>query len=178
MLLYFLAIPVLSVALVAWAVVSRRLASGPRRASMVATILLVCGILTLLRTCGVSGDGDSDLHWRWTQSPEERLLTQAGHEPATLPSAPAAAKKGADWPGFRGPDRDGIVRGVRIETDLIGLALHRSNCGVSRSDRAGRPSRSAKTFFTRRSSAVTREVRCQTVNYWTDESLGFAFQEA
>ena len=36
MLLYFLAIPVLSLALVAWAVASRRLSNGPRRAAMVA----------------------------------------------------------------------------------------------------------------------------------------------
>src|SRR5215469_15020598 len=59
MLLPFYAIPVLSLALVCWAVASRRLSSGLRRASMVATILLACGAFTLLRTGGMTGDGDS-----------------------------------------------------------------------------------------------------------------------
>jgi outer membrane protein assembly factor BamB len=85
------AIPVLSLVLAAWAVASRRLSSGPRRASMVATILLACGVFTLLRTGGITGDGTSDLHWRWTETPEERLLAQAGDEPAALASAPEAA---------------------------------------------------------------------------------------
>src|SRR5213593_2021989 len=90
MMLPMFAIPVLSLALVAWAVASRRLADGPRRASMVAAILLACGVFTLLRTGGISGGGDSDLHWRWTKTPEERLLAQTGDAPAALPSAQAA----------------------------------------------------------------------------------------
>jgi outer membrane protein assembly factor BamB len=167
MMLPIFAIPVLSLALVASAAASRRLSSGPRRASMAAAILLGCGVFALVRTGGITGDANSDFHWRWTKTPEERLLAQAGDEAAAAPSAPAAAKTpekplaakagdestahepapaaaktaveplrakaggestahepapaaaktGADWPGFRGPERDDTVRGVRIETD-------------------------------------------------------------
>src|SRR3989441_4406775 len=157
-------IPIMSLGLVAWAAASRRLSTGLRRISMVAAILLACGLFTLVRTGGITGDGKSDLHWRWTPTPEQRLLAQAGDEPKPLPPltapppAPAAmetpkelpvAKAGpldsargrpaaapttpslaktepvipaavttkAQWPGFRGPNRDSIIRGVQIKTD-------------------------------------------------------------
>jgi outer membrane protein assembly factor BamB len=117
MLLPLFAIPVLCLALVSWAVACRRLSRGPRRAALVATILLACGVFTLLRTGGLSGDGESDFHWRWTPTPEERLLAAAASEPAVPVSLSSEAQTIAPWPGFRGPGRDGIVKGVRIATD-------------------------------------------------------------
>jgi hypothetical protein len=82
------AIPVLSLALVAWAAATRGLAAGPRRATMAATLLLASGAFALLRTGGISG-ADSDFHWRWSPTPEERLLAQGGGEPP--PPVPPAA---------------------------------------------------------------------------------------
>ena len=162
-LLYVWAIPVMGVALVASLVASRRLSIRARRASIVAAILLACGMWTLIRTEGVTSDiVGSDFRWRWTPTPEQRLLAQGAHNlpapaaaveipkepvatnPADSPAAPAAAKASAttpepavpaaaeiapglamsergsrrvEWPGFRGPDRNSLVRGVRIETD-------------------------------------------------------------
>src|SRR2546425_1150107 len=105
-------IPIMSLGRVAWAAASRRLSTGPRRISMVAAILLACGLFTLVRTGGVTGDGKSDLHWRWTPTPEQRLLAQAGDEPLDLarggpkplppltapPPAPAAAETPKELP--------------------------------------------------------------------------------
>src|SRR2546427_13104370 len=84
-------IPLLSLAFVAWAVASRRLSSGPRRASMVAAILLGCGVLALVRTGGITGDADSDFHWRWGQTPEGRLLGRGRGGRGALPAAPQTA---------------------------------------------------------------------------------------
>jgi outer membrane protein assembly factor BamB len=151
MMLFILGLPVLSLALVASGVASRNLSNGLRRATIAAAILLACGGFTLLRTGGISGGGQSDLHWRWTPTPEERLLAQPADEPVDTarnspppahvptetvneparsvavgtpaandesePSAPALINSKAEWPGFRGRDRDSIVHGIRLETD-------------------------------------------------------------
>jgi outer membrane protein assembly factor BamB len=155
MMLTVFAVPALSLALVAWAVISQRFSEGLRRASLVVAILLACSVFTLLRTGGMDGEAKSDLHWRWTPTPEQRLLAQAGDElpaltptpaavaatpdqPLTASSSPDPLKPGASptatvtpdkpapvaasetravWPGFRGPNRDGVIRGVQIETD-------------------------------------------------------------
>src|SRR5262249_11399554 len=89
MMLPIFSLPILSLALVVPAPAGGRLSSGRRRVSMVAAILLACAVFTLIRTGGMSGEGVSDLHWRWTPPPEQRLLTQAANEPAPSPPAPA-----------------------------------------------------------------------------------------
>ena len=150
MLAYFLSIPFLSLALVGSVAATRNLSTGTRRVATAAAILLSGIPLMLLRTGGMSGGGGADFHWRWTPTPEERLLAKGDDEvaaPAPVPSAPAAAPSPSvppaagepaktpglapstappvatytdpafDWPGFRGRQRDGIVRGVQIATD-------------------------------------------------------------
>ena len=173
MLLYVSSIPYLSLALVAWAFATRHLTDTARRVSLGAAILLACAPWTLLRTAGVGSSG-SEFHWRWTPTPEQRLLAgtneplkpPASTGPAELPKEPPLAKPedkpldsatpstslgaspslskslavpGAvpeavataktepaaraptgspvEWPGFRGPDRNSVIRGVRINTD-------------------------------------------------------------
>ncbi len=116
-LFYVLALPVLCVALVAWAVVSGRLSVGPKRAALVGFILVVCGAFAVIRTGGITSNFDNDFHWRWSKTPEERLLAQqAIDQLASAPSVPSVAT-GTNWPGFRGSQRDGIVRGLSIKTD-------------------------------------------------------------
>ena len=114
-LLPVLAIPILSLALVVWAVASRSLVTSQRRVSMVVAILLAYGAFTVIRTGGFTGNFDHDFHWRWTKTPEDRLVAQGDELTDNLPAP--TAKIGAEWPGFRGAERDGIVRGVKIETD-------------------------------------------------------------
>lgn len=125
MMLPILSIPFLCFAVVAAvAVANRRLGTWPRRALLVVAIMLACGWFTLIRTGGINGNARSDLHWRWTKSPEELLLAQAGDEPTTADQANNAQAarsvnegKDAVWPGFRGAQRDGVAHAARIDAD-------------------------------------------------------------
>jgi outer membrane protein assembly factor BamB len=117
------AVAFVTMAFVVALVVGSRLSTSGRRAAIAASILIACGAFTVIRTGGFTGDLDHDLHWRWSQTPEERLLSQAGNETAALASSSVTAASSEtsvnrlDWPGFRGPDRNGVARGLRIATD-------------------------------------------------------------
>src|SRR5262245_12520385 len=140
------AIPFLSLAFVIWAVATRRLPDRIRHATMIATIMIACGAWLFVRQNGINGDHQAEFGWRWSASSEERLLAETANEPAqpaaaTTPATTAAtptaspspsaspeasknpaaaapvAETRAEWPGFRGPRRDGVVRGVRIDPD-------------------------------------------------------------
>jgi outer membrane protein assembly factor BamB len=90
MLFPMLAIPVVGLAFVVWAVATRNLPDRLRRITMAATILLACGAWTLVRTGGFTASFHNDLHWRWAKTPEEQLVAQAGSGPAALPLVWAA----------------------------------------------------------------------------------------
>jgi outer membrane protein assembly factor BamB len=135
----FVAFTVFAVALVAWATATRNLSHQRRVVWIVPAMLLAALLCTAVKTSGIRGGG-FEFHWRWTPSPEERLLAEV-NDAITAPPTPAAnavlpeplsAKANSDstatsnvptpqnppdWPGFRGPNRDGIIHGLRIETD-------------------------------------------------------------
>ncbi len=116
MLFGIYAVPVLSLAFVAGALAGSRLSLWNRRVTMAAAILVGCGVWTLLRADGITGDTSAQFAWRWTKTPEELLLDRAAAK-AAGPAESFTVAAEAEWPGFRGPLRDSVVRGVEIETD-------------------------------------------------------------
>ena len=103
-MLYVYAIPVLALALVAWAAVTRGSSQDLRRASLVVTILVACAAFGLVRTEGIIG-GMADFRWRWSLTPEERLLAQGIEAVPPVAAAPpaatapaAATAEPAPWP--------------------------------------------------------------------------------
>lgn len=134
-------IPFMSLAWVAAAWAARGMPVPQRPLWISAAILCACASWALLRTNGIAGEGFPSLAWRWSPDAEEKLLAATVNEPPpapppapvpvkvpeSQPAAPMAAPVSApapkpepaapDWPGFRGPDRDGVVRGLRIASD-------------------------------------------------------------
>jgi outer membrane protein assembly factor BamB len=89
---------------------------------MIAAILWSWAPLTLIRMDGLSGEQRLKLHWRWTPTAEELYLAELAQRNADVRDLSNAftepiTYQPCDWPGFRGPKRDGAVRGVKIATD-------------------------------------------------------------
>ncbi|MBL8176168.1 MAG: PQQ-like beta-propeller repeat protein [Bryobacterales bacterium] len=139
---FILAIPMAALALVAWAAAFRLMGPGTRRLALPALVVLACAAIGALRTDGITGEGILQLKGRWAPTKEDQLLAStppapavpapARLEPAVEPgkasSLPAPAPVAAEparvaedpapeWPGFRGPNRDGVVPGLKIKTD-------------------------------------------------------------
>ncbi|MEK6794406.1 MAG: PQQ-binding-like beta-propeller repeat protein [Spirochaetota bacterium] len=112
MMFMMFATPAMSLAFVLWAVIGSRLSALPRRTAMVISILLASAPWLFLRTDGMDGSANQSFNWRWAPTLESRLLAKG--DEATVP---AEAGTKAAWPGFRGENRDSIVRGISIATN-------------------------------------------------------------
>lgn len=118
--LFVLALPVACTLTVLALAIGNRVSPKARRAAAVLAVLVGWGCWTVLRSDGLTGSGGPELTWRWTPTAEQQYLASLGKADKTAPSETSAAEIVAgpgDWPGFRGPNRNGVVPGVRIETD-------------------------------------------------------------
>jgi hypothetical protein len=119
----FNGLPIMFTAWAAWLLLARNASRTTRRNGLVAVIFLSFAAFPLFRMEGLKGEGQADLHWRWSRRPGERYAaaptgngTAATTSQPTTRSAPLTLRPG-DWPGFRGPNRDSVVRGITISTD-------------------------------------------------------------
>jgi outer membrane protein assembly factor BamB len=100
----------------AWLVLHRVQGARFATATLAAAVLLPFVYADLLRFDGLDGRLKASLPWRWASTDEQLFLSGKGAK------AEAAARswtaRAGDWTEFRGPQRDGAARGVRVAPDL------------------------------------------------------------
>jgi outer membrane protein assembly factor BamB len=122
MSLIVFALPMVMTTGVLWLLVTPFLRWPVRRLGLMAVFLLTWGYFPLVRWEGVNGSMSSTFSFRWTPTAEARFLAELSSRKPAVPgagntaAAPVVLQPG-DWPGFRGPDRDGRRTGVRLATD-------------------------------------------------------------
>jgi outer membrane protein assembly factor BamB len=102
-----------------WMLLVRRTGFAWNRLGLFVVVVLTWAACLLVRIDGIDADLKPDVRWRWSPTAEDLFLAgkaRAGHaEVAPPPSALSAAP--GDWTTFRGPDRDGVIRGVTLRAD-------------------------------------------------------------
>ncbi|MEO0447767.1 MAG: PQQ-binding-like beta-propeller repeat protein, partial [Verrucomicrobiota bacterium] len=101
------------------AVLVGRWQRGVRIWVMVGMAALGFGYSLLLRSDGFWGNFDHQRTWRWIPTSEAQLALKGEEERSPAPSSESIADFSgeAEWPGFRGPGREGHVFGHRYATD-------------------------------------------------------------
>jgi outer membrane protein assembly factor BamB len=139
MALVVYALPIVITAWPAWLAISFLFPWSVRRAGVLLVFVVVGIGCSLLRIDGLDSNFVANFNWRWIATPEQKLLGElarsarsadsqsaqgsgkqsgsTGPKPAALAGDAGQIEQPGDWPGFRGPQRDGRLSGVRIQTD-------------------------------------------------------------
>ncbi len=121
-LLIFYGVPFMATVWTLGLLTLRKTASDRRTAALCVMLALLGGGFLAVRTEGVNGAFQFAVRPRWTQTAEQVYLAELAkkQKPADIaPSSLDAAMnlQPGDWPGFRGPNRDGTVHDVHIATN-------------------------------------------------------------
>ena len=109
--------PMLTSAIVFTMVAARRRPPRSQLGAVVLVLLVLNCSTCALRMQGMTGDLMPTFAWRWQLMREQRL-THSPRVSDVAASADLPIDAGAhDWPTFRGPRRDGVVRNSRLSTD-------------------------------------------------------------
>jgi outer membrane protein assembly factor BamB len=122
MTITFNVLPIVTLVWIVWLVATMLVRWPIRRYGLLLLFALIWGYFGLVRMEGVDGTFKSKMAYRWDPTSEELFLSQSGATNAAIPSDSADAAETlevepADWPGFRGVDRDGCRTGVKIAID-------------------------------------------------------------
>jgi outer membrane protein assembly factor BamB len=117
--LLLMALPYVITAWTLWLVLARKASAPTRRAGLAAALVLAWGAFTLIRMDGLSGEQVPVYRWRWSPTAEDLYLADQARpgEAPTDPATPVPTLGPGDWPGFRGPNRDGVAAGLYVRTD-------------------------------------------------------------
>src|SRR5262249_43917616 len=120
---FFFTLPVATTAIVLWLLVTPFLSWPVRRAGLLVVVVLTWGYYTLVRFEGVYGDISASVSFRWIPTAEDKYRAEVASgklgtvkDPEGAMAKPLSLTAG-DWPGFRGPKRDGRLTGVTIATN-------------------------------------------------------------
>jgi outer membrane protein assembly factor BamB len=113
----FHVLPVVTAGWVLWLLIARPLSQQVRVTGLLFVLVLTWGYFTTVRLDGMSGSFEPEFTFRWLPTPEQKFLSAGATKPAAEVAAQPLELQPGDWPGFRGPNRDAKVPGVRIATD-------------------------------------------------------------
>jgi hypothetical protein len=111
-------LPLVFTVWIVWMIVVQKTALTWSRLGAFILVALTWAYLTLIRIDGLDSTLRGDVRWRWSPSAEDLFLAEKSQEPKPTPAATETITLSpGDWPGFRGPQRDGVARGVTIASD-------------------------------------------------------------
>ncbi len=101
----------------AWLLLVKMTSLSWKRLGSLVVVAATWGCFTLIRVEGVTAELKADVRWRWSPTAEELFLAERTPAEAVLSPDWTRTVTAGDWPEFRGPARDGVIRGVTLATD-------------------------------------------------------------
>jgi outer membrane protein assembly factor BamB len=103
-----------------WLLLARKASPRTRRIGIMTALILTWSAVLLVRYEGLKGEGETVMRWRWTASDEDLYMAELAQRkaiPTIVSPITSLSLQPDDWPGFRGSQRDGEVRGLTINTN-------------------------------------------------------------